>query len=137
TDSDDGKPRDGRLGASAAFGTWPARPIEWREFRGVGAGKRHAQHFGFEALAQAGVAELWVHERLEAIAGEFAFALLVKAVEIGQHTLERPLGRGGLAGTPELERNLRLARAVEQRFAKGLGQFPKGGFQAYPIMMGH
>ena len=90
----------------------------------------HGEDFRLEAASAAGVAVLRVHKALEPVAGEFAFALGVKAFEIGNDALERTAHFAGVAGAPEGELDVFIAGAVEELLFKIAGQVLPGSGQA-------
>jgi hypothetical protein len=100
--------------------------------RGGGGGGDEAdgQDFGLEAASAAGVAGLGVHEAFEAVAGEFAFALGVKAFEIGDDALEGALDFAGAAGAPKGELDILGAGAAEELLFEILRQILPGRLQA-------
>src|SRR5258706_583557 len=101
-----------------------------------GVSQRDGQNFGFQTLAAAGIAEAGIHERLEAIFRELAFALLVEPLQIRDNALKRTADLAHLACTPEGKLYFSGSSPVEQRFLEIFRQLAVGGFQTLAKMLG-
>ncbi len=79
------------------------------------AGDFHAQRFGFQPIALAGVARHVGEVARDLLAGPFAVGFLVAALEIGDDAFERPLGLVGARAVVVGEPDLGFAGAVQDR----------------------
>ena len=84
------------------------------------------QRLGLEAKAVAGLAGRRGHVALDLLARPLAFGLLVAALEIGDHALERLVHLIGAQAVVIGEADLVRARAVQDHAPRFVGQFAPG-----------
>ena len=92
--------------------------------------QRDRENLRLQPLAAARVAVLRVHERLEPVPRELAFALFIEPRHVRQHAFEGLAGFTHLARAPDVELDLLLARAVQQFLPELFRQILEGLFEA-------
>ena len=117
------------------------RPVDRRlhrqeaHFADVLAVDLDRERLGLEAEAVAGLAGRRAHIALDLLARPLAFRLLVAALEIGDHALERLPHLVGAQAVVVGEADLLVARAIEDGVATRLRQFAPGPVEAKLIVL--